>query len=76
MGEANHSRTVVSVPRPPASKLVILKQAVWVWEDGARRPPSYYFLHYILIKTLTNIWRMGHNLSGAVGLRAPSSNNK
>ena len=30
------------MPRPPATKVVILKQAVWVWEDGARRPPSYY----------------------------------
>ena len=35
-------------------------------ENGAQRPPFYYFLHYILIKTLTNIWRMGYNLSRTV----------
>ena len=70
LGEANHSRTVVSVLRPPASKLVILKQAVWVWEDGARRPPSYFKSAIWPPKIIRNFAYQ----SRAVGLRATSSN--
>ena len=36
---ANYSRTVASVPRPPAIEMGYLR------EDGARRPPSYFNLH-------------------------------
>ena len=44
MDEANQSRTVVSVPRPPTTKLFESILLFGVLEDGARRPPSYYGL--------------------------------
>ena len=43
-GKAHHSRTVVSVPRPPIPKLFVSISLIWLLEDGARRPPSYYGL--------------------------------
>ena len=36
------SRTVASVPRSPTTKLLDTKLLIWVLEDGARRPPSYF----------------------------------
>ena len=41
-GKAHHSRTVVSVPRPPDIRNVICFVKCWVLEDVARRPPSYF----------------------------------
>ncbi len=48
-GKAHHSRTVVSVPRPPTTKETVPsrrgnKYPRFLLEDGARRPPSYYSL--------------------------------
>ena len=45
-GKAHHSRTVVSVPRPPTTKETVPRRRGneyprFLLEDGARRPPSY-----------------------------------
>ena len=54
VSEANQSRTVASVPRPPSANVSRLP-AIDIgplWEDGARRPSSYYDIpclpHYIV----------------------------
>ena len=47
---ANYSRTVVSVPRPPAPKICSHR------EDGARRPSSYFkipSIHFVLGVVIT-----------------------
>ena len=54
VSEANQSRTVVSVPRPPAPTASHLSsiETGYLREDGARRPSSYYDIlclpHYIV----------------------------
>ena len=68
MGEANHSRTVVSVPRPPAPKYKAPPPTPPRWRESPTPIPSPLEKG---VNTLASCWRTGHGASVAEGGEYP-----